>query len=356
MASVEDRVGQLLQAAVPPSDGVAFEDVVRRVRRRRNARWSVAGLVAVVGAAAGVVLLTVPGEHRSNGLTADGVDLTGTVPWADLPVQPYIAPSASPTSAPATDARACTAADLQPSLGEAGAATGHYAVTVRFRNVGATTCLLAGTPQATATSPGRPDVRSTGSAFIVAPGPSANMPPGGETLMFLELDNLCAARPDGAGGLAPYQHVDIAIPGGGSVGLDSGTSGFDVTCGLQVSSFYVEPAAAQEPHDPLSDLQASLEMPSSAAAGGTLVYVVALTNPTDQPIDLDRCPSYVAFGDGLKDAHQLNCAAAAPIAPGGTERFEMRVQVPEGATGPLAVTWSVAAPFDVSARGTVDVS
>ena len=43
---------------------------------------------------------------------------------------------------------------------------------------------------------------------------------------------------------------------------------------------------------------------------------------------------------GPTEAHQLNCGAAAPIAPGKSQWFEMRVRVPADAPlGPNGLFW-----------------
>jgi hypothetical protein len=108
---------------------------------------------------------------------------------------------------------------------------------VRFGNISNSTCALKGYPQVTATEPGRPDVVGTDGSFFTTDG-SANMAPGGYTLHGLETDTYCAARPGGGGGAPPYHHVDIALPGGGTVSLDD-PDGFDLTCRLHLTEFSV---------------------------------------------------------------------------------------------------------------------
>lgn len=353
MTRDEERLAEVLRLALPPSDGVAFEDVVRQVRRRRATRVAVLGVVGATALVAAGVVLTAQGAGPHARLTPGAtVDLTGAVPWTDAPAQPYVAPTTAPTTA-TTVARPCTAADVAVRDGGQEGATGHTFRVLLFRNTSTSPCLLQGYPGVTATDAGRPDVVATQGGFF-PDTQTADMPPGGETRLVVETESLCAARPGGGGGLAPYPHLDITLPSGSGVGFTS-TDGFDITCGLRVGQFFVEQQPAPEPHDPLSDLTATLELPDSVQPGTTLVYVVGLTNPTGQAITLDRCPSYVEVATGAKEAYQLSCGVASPIAAGATERFEMRLGVPVTASGQLALRWSLAAPYDVSATGTVAV-
>lgn len=143
----------------------------------------------------------------------------------------------SPVGRSGTDARACRAHDVHAELGDQDGALGHLLITIRFRNVSNSSCVLKGYPGAVASDPGRPDVRATKGSYFPSPG-TANMPPGGITLLGLETDTECAARPDGAGGIPPYHVVTIRLPGRGDVRVESRRSGFDVTCGLKLTKFY----------------------------------------------------------------------------------------------------------------------
>jgi len=79
---VEDRLVELLHSAAPPSHGVAFDDVQRRVRRRRALQWPLATSVATVAVV--VAVATVAGNwdsgHPERVTTSPSVNLAGTVP------------------------------------------------------------------------------------------------------------------------------------------------------------------------------------------------------------------------------------------------------------------------------------
>ncbi len=349
----EERLAALLHEAAPPSEGVAFDDVVRRVRRRRAARWATAvGVVAVAGVVGGVAL-TLPSSPPSTRV-ATGVDLTGTVPWVDLPPTPYQAPPA-PSGPVPTDARDCTAGDVTASFDGRDGATGHLVNYVVFRNTSSSTCVLKGFPaRVTASEPGKPDVVATNGSYFPQ-STTANMAPGGTTLLGLQTDSLCPANPAGAKPAQLYHHVDITLTGGGTVTPAGPTDGLNLTCGLHLTRFYVEEQAPVAPHDPLSDLAASLELPQTAKAGEPLVYVVDLTNPTNEPVSFDRwCPSYLEAP--TKESYTLNCATVSSIAAGQTVRYEMRLQVPDDAAVTLTVRWEMTGPGLPSAQGTVPLA
>jgi hypothetical protein len=353
---VEQRVAELLKSVTPTFDAVAVEDVARRVRRQRSVRWSVVGSVAAVAAVAVAGALAENAGHRSHSPTPS-VDLSGTIPWVDAPARPYQPPTVSSTPPP-SDARPCTAADVAARFGAGSGAGGHLETLVVFRNIGTSTCVLKGYPQVVATEPGLPDVAATDGSFFSG-GSTANMQRGQQTLLGLETDTYCAARPGGGGGGRSYHHLDITLPGGGTVSLDR-AAGFDLTCGLHLTKFFVQQPVQAAPHDPLSDLQVSLETPATVSAGDTLIYVADLSNPTDQPISLDRCPGYVEtarpMSTPVKEVYALNCDSVAVIAARQTVRFEMRMRIPSDTSpGTLTVFWALAGPEEGSGSATVSV-
>jgi hypothetical protein len=200
---------------------------------------------------------------------------------------------------------------------------------VWFRNISDSTCVLKGFPQVTATEP---DVAATGGSFFPTDGP-AHMAPGGYTVLGVETDTNCAARPGGGHGGPLYHHVDIVLSGGGTVALDH-PEGFDVTCGLHLTEFSVPRPEPPEPHSPLDELTASLETPPTIDPGSTLIYVIDLTNPTDQPVALSPCPVYiqsVSSPTPVKDIEALNCTPIGAIAAHSTARFEMHMPIPADA-------------------------
>lgn len=363
MSEVEDRLGQLLHAAAPPSAGVPFEQVRRQVRRRRAARWSVAAS-AVVAAVVGVGVASLspssttrrpeqaaatPSSTASPSSEATpSVDLSGAVPWVDDPAQPYQAPPAPTPTAdarPTGHARACTAADVAVRVEHRNGATGQTEYPLTFRNTSTSTCVLSGYPHVVASEPGRPSVSATAGSFFDF-GSTANMAPGQVTGLGVETDTECAARPGGANPGPPYHRLTVTLPGGGTVSVNE-PDGFDVACGLKVTHFFVDlPSDPAPAHDPLSDLTVGLQLPASVRAGGTLVYVAELTNPTEQPVSLDRWPSYVETTTGpvpAEAAYQLNCGPVGVIPARGTVRFAMRLTIPATApAGPLTLRWELA--------------
>jgi hypothetical protein len=352
---------ELLHSAAPPSHGVAFDDVQRRVRRRRALQWPLATSVATVAVV--VAVAAVAGNwdsgHPERVTTSPSVNLAGTVPWVDQAAPPYQAPTAPPTPTPGTDARPCTAGDVTASLADGGGAGGHSLRYVRFRNTSTSTCVLKGYPRVTASAPGQPSVAGTDGSFFPSFS-TANMRPGQDTYLGVETGTYCAARPGGGSPGPLYHRLDVTLPGGGTVTVDDPAKGFDVSCGLHLTRFFVQQPEPGPVHDPLSDLTVSLEVPPTVAAGATLVYVADLTNPTDRSVSLARCPGYVEAASGptrIKEAYGLNCAPVGAIAAHDTVRFAMRLHVPDqAASGPLTFHWSMTGPFLVTGQATVTVT
>lgn len=86
---------------------------------------------------------------------------------------------------------------------------------------------------------------------------------------------------------------------------------------------------------PLRDTSLTLEsVPTSVQAGRALDFDVAIENLSDQTIEFDPCPAYlVSFGESAMSVGPilslLNCQEADPIPAGGTERFAMRLDIPD---------------------------
>jgi hypothetical protein len=359
---VEDRSANPLDSVLPPSHEAASDDVTRRLRLRRAVQGPLAAAAAsasIVVAVVWVMAPTADGGDPGRVTTGPSVNLAGTVPWVDQVAAPYQAPTAPPPSPPATDAGACTAGDVTASLADGNGAGGHLVRYVRFRNTGTLTCVLDGYPHVTASEPGHPSVGGTDGSFFPTDG-TANMRPGQETFLGVETDTFCAARPDGGPPGPLYHQLDITLPGGGTVTVNDPVSGFDVSCGLHLTRFFVQQSEPRPAHDPLSDLTMSLEVPPTVAARSTLVYIADLTNPTDTAVSLARCPGYVEAASGpnqVKELYGLNCAHVGAIAGHDTVRFEMRLHIPAHAVGgPLTLHWSMAGPFSVTSEATVTVT
>ena len=77
-------------------------------------------------------------------------------------------------------------------------------------------------------------------------------------------------------------------------------------------------------------------------------YGVALTNPTDRPISLDRCPGYLEAtsdeGLTLKLTYALNCETVGAIESQQTVLFAMRVPSPRQ-PGRYRLDWELMGPW-----------
>jgi hypothetical protein len=141
----------------------------------------------------------------------------------------------------------------------------------------------------------------------------------------------------------PPKAVRITLPGtGGSLqagynavpGCD--TPGQPSTLGVR--PFQPAPLPASPPWH-AGALKASITPPDGSKGrltgtrGAVVRYAVRLRNVSTAPITFDRCPLVVEMlvPASTPEAHQLNCAAASPIAPGGSLWFEMRIAIPRDA-------------------------
>jgi hypothetical protein len=292
------------------------------------------------------------------GATNHGVDLADAIPWIHAPTEPPPPPPPRPPLPRPTDARPCRADDVAASFDAGDGAGGHAIVYVTFRNISTSSCVLKGYPQVTATEPGLPDIAGTDGSFFPNDG-TANVAPGQNTFLGLETDTYCAARPGGGGGRPRYHHIDIVLPAGGTVSLDQ-PDGFDATCGLHLTEFSGATTRTTPTRTPASRLTTTLDTPATVAAGATLIYVVALTNPTAKPVTLSPCPAYLQAAPSIpvKDVEALNCRPVGAIAAHGTVRFEMHMPIPAGTTaGELKIIWQLVGP-DASpeASALVDVA
>jgi hypothetical protein len=281
------------------------------------------------------------------------------IPWINAAPPAYRSPETSIPRVPPADARPCAHTDVSAHFEHGNGAGGHLVTYLRFRNVSDSTCLLAGYPRVVATETGRPDVTATSGSFFDF-GHAANMAPGDTSLLGLETDTYCAARPGGAAGGPPYHRVSVFLPDGGAVFLAGrGADAFDVTCGLHVTRFFDPSYPQAEPAYPVAGLKAALELPATAHPGATLAYIVELSNPTANRVRLDPCPGYVeavSTATPVKERHALNCAPVGTIEAYQTIRFAMRLAIPEGtAAGVATIHWSLDSP-GVAGSGTVVIT
>jgi hypothetical protein len=135
-----------------------------------------------------------------------------------------------------------------------------------------------------------------------------------------------------------YHRVRIILPDGrGSLNLVKVT--FDVACGLDESQLGVQPPTPGEtiapPGSPAS-LEVTLSLPGSVQSGTTLKYSISMHNPTTTTVTWKTCPNYVeeilttpqvGGSVAMKRTYHLNCAAAADVPPGKSERFLMEFPI-----------------------------
>lgn len=136
-------------------------------------------------------------------------------------------------------ARACSASDLIATLEPGfGGVTQHDLYRLQVINVSPTPCLLQGVPEALrlASSTGRVVVATVGDGFAFE-GNAAPMPAHGASVVIVETEESCAARPGGGPAVNASGHVEIRI-GGRWVVAGGPSRMFDVGCGLHFGNFY----------------------------------------------------------------------------------------------------------------------
>jgi hypothetical protein len=237
--------------------------------------------------------------------------------------------------------------------------------TLVLRNRGPRACRLTGRPAARfvgGTAPPPQRRRSLPANPLefpqVAPPPSAlrSLAPGQAAVLSLDWANWCPRVSDAAKakGIDPPKALRVTLPEhGGS--LDAAYTAV-VPCdhASAPSTIGVRPFAPAPLTAPRGFTDAPLTVTAHPLGGGAgvlharrgqeLRFAVDLRNhSTTETVRFDdRCPLLAEkFAPvGATEAHQLNCRAAAPIAPGKAQGFEMRVRVPANAPlGPNGLFW-----------------
>jgi hypothetical protein len=281
---------------------------------------------------------------------------------------PFDAAAPTALAAPGSPAPPCRAAQLRvtgkglllvPGASEGGTGT------LALRNRGSRACSLTGRPAARfvgGTAPPSQRQRPLPPQPLefprVAP-PSAALralAPGQSAVLSLDWSNWCPRVGTAARGrrLTPPKALRLTLPRHGGA-LDAGYSSV-VPCDHpgRPSTIGMRPFAPQ----PLTAAGGFTNVPLSVTAqplagghgalrarrGQELRFAVAVRNrSTTETVRFDgRCPLLAEkFAPvGATEAHQLNCGAAAPIAPGRSQWFEMRVHVPGNAPlGPNGLFW-----------------
>ena len=314
---------------------------------------AIAGLVATIGVAGCGSTVASLARAGPPSPSISPVSERGAVPWVDQPGQ-FFKPRPLPVHYRPANAPPCTAAQIRVSPDGQNGATGDSLWYFAFRNVSGSTCILRGYPSAVASQPGEPDVTATHFGWFVKDERSGNMRPGGVTGLLLVTSVNCPAGQANANAAPVYHSVTVTIPGGGQVVINGS---FDMVCGLQTSMFSVRQPQQRYTQSPVSGARVALDLPTGVVAGSTLDYVAALTNPTGTDMVLSPCPGYEqGLGLAGKAVLSLNCRAQRTIPAHQTVRFAMRLHVPaDTPTGPGSLFWSIAAPADIFAHGSLHI-
>ena len=219
--------------------------------------------------------------------------------------------------------------------------------TITLRNIGPGPCRLSGRPQVrlvgaalaprqqqvplAAQTPPFPQVLPPLSTLLA-------LPAGGMVTLGVNWRNWCVPGAP-ARAVAPPKAVRITLPGRGS--LDVGYNAVP-SCDAprQPSTVGVQPfqpAPLRTPPWTRSAVKATIEglggAPLTGRRGQITRYAVRLTNASRAQLVFTRCPLVVETlaPAGSVEVHQLNCRGAAPLAPGASLRFEMRIRVPMSA-------------------------
>ena len=247
--------------------------------------------------------------------------------------------------------RACAAADVKVTAGQAGAWRGQATQEIRIANTGLDACHLPGfpgvqlqpaneAPQTVGASDQAPELQSK----------QLDLAPGEELLVLLGTPGSCEAanRPE----RKVSKRLQLALPGGGVKTVDG--LHIDTLCGRatvmrfeRVQSEAGARAVAMKVGGAVSQLTGSISAPDEASRGGLLRYTVTLSNPTASPVSLAACPSYTqsvwAEGKSADSTLRLNCAAAGSQIPAnGSVSFDMQIPVPaELAAGNGKLSWKL---------------
>jgi hypothetical protein len=273
--------------------------------------------------------------------SAKHADSAPIVPWAETVPAALQAHTAAPAPACRADALRVVGQGFRfdPALtGGTGAATLRNAGRVPCRLTGRPTVRLVGAPRgpaqqqvpAPAQPPAFPTIQPPETALLA-------LPPGGSVVLGVDWRNWCVP---GAGRspkpLVPPRAVQVTLSGGGSIDVpydavpacDNAAEPSTVA----VRPFAPAPLAASTPWTG-AQLKASIVDARPAPRGSTAHFGVRLANVSGGSVSFERCPLFVEAlaPSGSPEAHQLNCAAATPIPPGGSLTFEMRIQIPQSA-------------------------
>jgi hypothetical protein len=366
VTEVDDPFAALTDDGTPRGADAVWRAARHGLRRRKIAQAATGAATAAVLNAVVVAVILSRSDHSSVNepprITSTTTILVSPalafdVPWVDRPAPPPYFPAATPTTAPAADARPCTAQDVSivaaGTNGGGGTDVDYFSV----KNVGSTTCRLGDyPPRVVATEPGHPDVIARDGAFFGDPGPAANVAPGRAGALSITTSRNCIIGPT----LPPAYHtLLVTLPGGGIVSVHGL---FGVSCGLGPSRFGVQQLQPVYPPQWYESVSATMQLPPAVDAGATLTYVVTLNNDTAKAVKIDPCVGYyehlIGGPAGAKSGLSLNCDTVHRISAHGRVRYQMKLDVPaDTPTGPVTVQWTISIPTakPVTAKATLQV-
>src|SRR5262245_26893803 len=294
----------------PDAAARVLAGIRRRQRRRVVAGAGAVSLLAIVATAFAVTVARGPTPDQ----VADpdrGQAAGDVVPWLDLPA---VMEDVTPTLSPRPVEASCRTGDLVFDTVETDGAGGTLFHQVTVHNAGTATCTVPGRPVLLKSDGGGTSVAVTGTQAAISPSGStpATIAQGERAAVTIETYGGCLdGRPE-----VMYDDVRLGMADGGEIRL---RMSLNATCGVNVSVWHrlavPEPGAT----NPVTYLVPSIESPPTVPIGGTLEFVVKLTNPSGHDISLDPCPNYNVSLSGVKTGgfYQLNCAVSVISARGG---------------------------------------
>lgn len=256
------------------------------------------------------------------------------VPWLDEPVA--LVPAHEIEGAAE---HPCAADELRISTGASGAYRGLATQEIRLSKAGAGRCLLDGVPAVELVLPGGQQRQAVEVAEQAARRMSLSA--GHEAVVLIGTPGSCDAA------IAPGRRVStqlrVSLPGGGEANLHDAY--VDTLCGAARVVMF-EPVV-REAARPGSALSASIQRASAATPGGTLDYVVTLTNHSASPLSLAACPAYTQSlhteAKTVRSSYRLACqGAGGQLAAGASVSFAMQAAVPADMAGAgVKLSWAL---------------
>jgi hypothetical protein len=274
----------------------------------------------------------------------------GAVPWLAQPA----AEAAPEAPGPVAD-HACAASELDVRAGQQGAWHGYATQELRIAKRGAGACTLPGAPALAlvAADGTRQAARVDESASALA---SRSIDLSDDTVAVLLVGAPGSCEAAAGPGRRVSRTIELAPMGGGAIVVDG--VHVDTLCGaaavlhldavVDEARHAARASAAGTPGGvALEALVARIEAPPTVRRGGTLRYVVTLTNEGESALALSPCPSYEQSlhveGRSVDSRWRLNCAGAGgEIAAHSNVSFEVEAAVPADlAGGHVKLSWAL---------------